>query len=328
VTVTPLADRPPGYGRGVAMVACAGLVWSMGGLLFRLIEDATVWQIVAWRTFFLAVSMMAYVLWRYRGATITAFRRMGGWGLVGACGIGGANTLFMFSLEHTYVANTLLMLGASPLISAAMAWVLLRERVRRATLIAMMAVAAGVGVMVAGGLGTDRWFGDLMAILTVTSFSFVVIALRAGRDVDMLPCVVLGAFLASVFASIMAFVGGEGLAMTAPDLGWCAMMGIIQMTGGMVLFIAGSKHVPAAELALLSLTEVIAGPVWVWLAIGELPVAATFWGGGIVLVAIVFNALSGMRRRHPLPRCHRPSDRRAGSSRATRTAPSGRNRRP
>ena len=301
MTTGPVTERPAGYGRGVAMVAAAGLVWSMGGLLFRLIEEATVWQIVAYRTLFLALSMLAYVLWRYRGATFTAFRRMGRWGLVGACGIGGANTLFMFSLEHTYVANTLLMLGASPLISAGMAWLLLRERVRRATMIAMLAVAAGVGVMVSGGLGTDRWFGDLMAVLTVTSFSFVVIAVRAGRDVDMLPCVVLGAALAGAFAATMALVSGEGLAIDAPDLGWCAMMGIIQMTGGMVLFIAGSKHVPAAELALLSLTEVIAGTVWVWLAIGELPVAATFWGGGIVLVAIVFNALSGMRRRYPLP---------------------------
>ncbi len=292
---------PVSYGRGIVLVGAAGLMWSMGGLFFRMIEDATVWQIVAWRTFFLCLSMTVVVVWRYRGRAIAAFRRMGVWGLVGAAGIGCANTLFMFSLQHTYVANTLLMLGASPIIAAGIAWLLLRERVRGATLIAMLAVAVGVGVMVSGGLGTNRWLGDLLALLTVTAFAFVVVAVRAGRDVDMLPCVVLGAFMACVFSSTMALVSGEGLAVTAADFGWCAMMGIVQMTGGMVLFIAGSKALPAAELALLSLTEVIVGPIWVWLAVGEVPVGATFLGGAIVLAAMVANALSGMRRRYPLP---------------------------
>ena len=295
------SGRPESYARGIVLVAAAGLMWSLGGLFFRLIEDATVWQIVAYRTLFLSASMAVVVVWRYRAQTLAAFRRMGGWGIVGALGIGGANTLFMFSLEHTYVANTLLMLGASPILSAGIAWLLLRERVRPATMAAMAAVAAGVCVMVAGGLGTDRWLGDLLAVFTVTSFAFVVVAVRAGREADMLPCVVLGAFLAGCFATLMAFLGGEGLAVTAPDLFWCAMMGIVQMTGGMVLFVAGARHVPAAELALLSLTEVVAGPVWVWLAVGELPVEATFWGGAIVLAAMVANALTGMRRRHPLP---------------------------
>jgi DME family drug/metabolite transporter len=111
----------------------------------------------------------------------------------------------------------------------------------------------------------------------------------------------MGAAGASVFATGMTLLGGEGLAVTQDDLFWCVMMGVVQMTGGMALFIAGSKHVPAAELALLSLTEVIAGPIWVWWFLDEVPVEATFWGGAIVLVAIVLNAITGMRRKHPLP---------------------------
>jgi drug/metabolite transporter, DME family len=293
--------KPEGYLRGVLLVGAAGLVWSLGGLFFRMVEEAGIWQVVAWRTGFLCVSMLAFVLWRYRGKTVAAFTRMGRWGIIGALGIGAANTVFMFSLQHTYVANTLLMLSASPILSALIAWVLLRERVRRATLIAMLAVAVGVAVMVSGGLGTDRWLGDVLALVTVTAFAFVVIAVRAGRNVDMMPCVALGGFLACCFSTAMVFVQGETLAVSTNDLFWCAMMGVVQITGGMVLFIIGSRNLPAAELALLSLTEVICGPIWVWLVIGELPVQATFWGGAIVLAAMVGNALSGMRRRHPLP---------------------------
>ncbi|MBC6439747.1 MAG: hypothetical protein GDA49_04915 [Rhodospirillales bacterium] len=57
----------------------------------------------------------------------------------------------------------------------------------------------------------------------------------------------------------------------------------------------------AGELALLSLPEIVFGPSWVWMILGEVPVEATFWGGGIVFAAIVMNALTGMRRKHPLP---------------------------
>lgn len=300
-TAIAAETRPEGYLRGVLLVGAAGLVWSLGGLFFRMVEEAGIWQVVAWRTGFLCLSMLVVVFWRYRGGALAAFMRMGRWGIVGAFGIGTANTIFMFSLQHTYVANTLLMLSASPIISALIAWFLLRERVRRATLVAMLAVAVGVAVMVSGGLGTDRWLGDVLALVTVTAFAFVVIAVRAGRNVDMMPCVALGGFIACCFATFMVAMQGESLAVSPNDLFWCAMMGVVQITGGMVLFIIGSKKLPAAELALLSLTEVICGPIWVWLAVGEVPVQATFWGGAIVLAAMVGNALSGMRRRHPLP---------------------------
>lgn len=301
MTAAIAEEKPDGYGRGIVLVASAGMMWSLGGLFFRLIEDATVWQIVAWRTFFLATSISVLLVWRYRKRALDSFRRMGWWGLMGAFGIACANTLFMFSLQHTYVANTVLMLAAAPMLSAGLGWLLLRESIRPATVVAMVIVTCGVVVMVSGGLGTDRWLGDVLAILTVTGFALVVVAVRAGRETDMLPCVVVGAGTACVFATVMTLIGGEGLVVTPNDFFWCAMMGVVQMTGGMALFILGAKYVPAAELALLSLTEVIFGPIWVWLLLDEVPVEATFWGGAIVLVAIVVNAITGMRRKHPLP---------------------------
>ncbi len=316
-------QRPESYSRGIVLVASAGLFWSLGGLFFRMIDDADVWQIVAWRTAFLAVSMLLFITWRYGRKVLGVFRSvLSPWGIVTALGIAAANTLFMWSLQYTYVANTVLMLAAAPVISAIIGWVMLRESVRPATILAMIAVAIGVLVMVSGGLGVtvdvsngfeivfgerpgdnpDQWIGDLLAVFMVTAFAFVVVAVRAGRNVEMLPCVVLGGAIACIFASCMAvFSEGIGLSITGNDLFWCAMMGVVQMTGGMALFIAGAKHVPAGELALLTLTEVIFGPIWVWAVFTEVPLEATFWGGAVVFVAIVFNAMTGMRRKHPMP---------------------------
>ena len=301
MTDAVLASRPSGYLRGIAMVAAAGVMWSLGGLLFRLIEDASVWQIVAYRTTFMWVTMGAWLAWRYRGDFFRRFRAIGLTGLLAAVAIAAANICYMFSLSMTWVANTNLILGASPLITALMAWVVLRETVRPATLIAMVAVVAGIAVMVGGGLGSGRWHGDLLALGAVTAFSTFAVCVRAGSGVDMLPAAVIGTMISSTCGITLALSGGEGLSITLNDLVITALMGTIQMTLGMILFISGAKNVPAAELAMLSLTEVIFGPIWVAVLLDEVPVTATFIGGGLVLVGIVFNAATGIRRRHPMP---------------------------
>lgn len=302
MTAAGVADeRPQGYLRGVVLVAAGGFMWSLGGLLFRLLEDATVWQIVAYRTSFMWLTMGAWLAWRYRGDFFRRFRAVGVGGVAAAISIATANICYMFSLSMTWVANTNLILGASPLITALIAWFVLRERVRPATLLAMVAVVAGIAVMVGGGLGSGRWHGDLLALGAVTAFSMFAVCVRAGGGVDMLPAAVLGTMMSSACGITLALSGGEGLAISANDLFITGLMGVVQMTLGMIFFISGAKNVPAAELAMLSLTEVIFGPIWVAVLLDEVPVTATFIGGALVLVGIVFNALTGIRKRHPLP---------------------------
>ncbi len=296
------AARPvENYGRGLVLVTTAGLLWSTGGLLFRLIETSSEWQVVAWRTFFIAVIALIYVIWRYRRDTWGAIRRIGWWGLIGGIGLAVANSAFVFSLSLTYVANTLLILGIAPFLAAGLAWLLLREHVRRATLFSMIIVIAGLVVMVSGGLGTDRVLGDLFALLAVAGFALFSVCLRGGRHSDMMPTVFVAGLISMVVASTIVLASGDTLLIAPRDIGVCFLMGFAQVFLGMVFYVAGSRHVPAAELALLSLTEVVIGPFWVWLAFDEVPVMHTFIGGGLVLVAVVLNALTGIRRRHPLP---------------------------
>ncbi len=289
------------YGRGIVLVTFAGLLWSSGGLLFRWVDSASEWQIVAWRTFFLGLSALLYVIWRYRGETWRAIRSIGWWGVVGGVGLAIANTAFVFSLSMTYVANTLLILGVAPFLAAILAWFLLRERVRRATLLAMLLVIAGLVIMVSGGLGTDRVLGDVLALIAVVGFALFSVCIRGGRHGDMMPTVFVAGLISTVVASTIVLATGDTLWISAHDIGMGFLMGFAQVFLGLTLYIAGSRHLPAAELALLSLTEVVIGPFWVWLALGEVPVAHTFYGGALVLVAVIINALTGIRRRHPLP---------------------------
>ena len=73
-------------------------------------------------------------------------------------------------------------------------------------------------------------------------------------------------------------------------------MGVFQVGAGLVLYTLGSRSLPAAELTLLSLAEVLLGPFWVWLFLGEDASIRTLIGGMLLLAAIVGNTLSGSRR--------------------------------
>jgi drug/metabolite transporter (DMT)-like permease len=208
-------------------------------------------------------------------------------------------TCFVFSITHTTVANTLFMLSAAPFVTAALSRVLLGEDVTRGTWLAMLGAAAGVAVMVGEGLATGDLFGNLMALAAAVGFAGYSIALRSGRAVDMMPATCLaGLFSAVGAAAIIAGTGGE-FAVPITDIGVCVTYGVVAVGGSLIVFTLGSRLVSAAELTLLSLTEVVLGPVWVWLAFAETPSKLTLLGGAILLGSIVGRAATGIRRRRP-----------------------------
>ena len=293
MTAITADQRDPLYARGVAFMLAAGAFASVNGVLFRNIEAATDWQIIFWRNSTMFLFLMGLLILRTRGAVVTSFRAAGKPGLVGGLILGAGNIFFALSIIHTTVANALFILSASPFISAILAWFLLREHVQRRTVLAMIVALVGVGVMVMEGLGAGRLFGNVMAVGTTLAHAGFVISLRYGRHTDMLPSIVV----AGASAAIVAFVVGGSMDVSWHDFAMCAMMGMGAMSIGFICFTVGSRHVPAAQVALLSLSEVVLGPIWVALMVDELPSLLTLIGGTLVLSAIVGQAVIGMRRQ-------------------------------
>jgi drug/metabolite transporter (DMT)-like permease len=292
-------SRDPLYLRGVALVLLAGGFLSIAGIIVRSVEAASEWQILFYRSLALAITLLVVIAWRSRGQVSRAFRTAGLPALAGGLCLSAGFTGYIFSLTHTTVANAMFLLSASPFLAAVLGWVVLGEGVRRATWAAMAVAILGVGVMVVEGFATGRLAGNVMALAAAVGFAGFTVALRRGRGADMLPAVCLAAVFAAAFSGAMAVAGPQGLAMSRLDLLLSVSLGVVQLGAGLTLYTAGSRHVPAAELALLSLTEVVLGPVWVWLGIGEVPSGLTLLGGGIVLAAIAGHALSGLRRPRP-----------------------------
>jgi drug/metabolite transporter (DMT)-like permease len=289
------------YARGVLLVVLAGLLWSFMGLAVRHIETAGTWAILFWRSAGMVPVLLAFIAWRSGGHPLDRLRRVGLAGVLGALGLVFAFAGAIYALQATTVANAVFLFAASPFMAALLGWIILKEPVRPATWAAIAVAGAGMFVMVRDGLAGGETAGNLAAVLSAFGFAAFTLTLRWGKLEDMMPAVVLGGLFSMAVAVIALGVRGEGLAVPLRDIVISVAMGAGMLATGMALYTLGSRVVPAADLTLLSMVEVLLAPVWVWLALGETASAGTFLGGGILLVAIAGNALSGIRRKPLAP---------------------------
>ncbi|HMB76712.1 MAG TPA: DMT family transporter [Kiloniellaceae bacterium] len=298
-------SQMPSHGdhrRGVFLVLLAGGFWSIVGLVVRLIDDASVWQILFYRSLALTLFLLVVISLKTRGRPMAAFRKAGSSAALGGLALSLAFFGSIAALQNTSVANAMFLFASAPFLTALLALPLLGERPRKATLIAMVFAALGVAVMVAEGISLGNGLGNVYAGLSALGFALFTIALRHGRGEDMLPAVCLAGLFSSVIAAGVCVVTGDGIAVTADDALLSCGLGVVQLGFGLTLYTLGSKVVPAGELALLSMTEVVLGPIWVWLILGEGASPWTLLGGGILLAAIAGNAVTQLRHRpSPLP---------------------------
>jgi drug/metabolite transporter (DMT)-like permease len=289
------------YARGVLLVVLAGLLWSFMGLAVRHIETAGTWAILFWRSAGMVPVLLAFIAWRSGGHPLERLRRVGVAGVLGAFGLVFAFAGAIYALQATTVANAVFLFAASPFMAALLGWIILREPVRPATWAAIAVAGAGMFVMVRDGLAGGETAGNLAALLSAFGFAAFTLTLRWGKLEDMMPAVVLGGLFSMAVAGVVLGVRAEVLAVPVKDIVISVALGTGMLATGMALYTLGSRVVPAAELTLLSMVEVLLAPVWVWLVLGETASAGTFLGGGILLVAIAGNALSGLRRKPVAP---------------------------
>jgi drug/metabolite transporter, DME family len=284
------------YGTGMVMVLSAGLLWSFQALMIRQIEEAGPWAILAWRSLAMVPVLLAFLAWRSGGSPFPAIRRAGPAGVLGGVGLVAAMGGAILAFQTTTIANAAFLLAASPFLAASLGWLILREAVAPRTWGAIALALVGIFIMVRDGLAGGALVGNLAALVSALGFASFSVALRWRRVEDSLPASILGASFAVVAGAVATLHVGQPLAIPAADLMWCVIMGVVTMSGGMILYTLGSRVVPSAELTLLSNTEVLLAPFWVWLIMGETASTATFIGGAVVLVAILFNAYAGVRR--------------------------------
>jgi len=278
---------------GVMLVAGAALFWSTGGLLFRFIKGAEDWTINFWRGVFLVAALIAVLAVTERGRVFRVFARAGWRGLASGLCFGVMMTGFMLALARTSVANVMMLMASAPFFAALLAWAAIGERPRAAVWLAMAAAAGGIVLMVAGDLGQGAFAGNLIALLIAVAAAVNIVILRRARDLNMIPAIAIGGMIAALVS--LPFANHAGAA--GANLVLIFLLGVVQLGAGAVLYVVGSRHLPAAEVTLIAMLESVLAPIWVWLILDEAPSAHVLLGGALVLAAVVALTLSAARRR-------------------------------
>ena len=289
--------------KAVALMILAAFLWSIAGVVTRHLDAARSFEVTFWRSLFNALALTA-ALTHMRGAALWRSLSRAGWTLW-ASGICWAVmfTAFMVALTLTTVSNVLVSMAAGPLVTALFARLFLGHRLPPRTWCAIGAASAGIAWMFGReAMAGITPAGTLVALLVpiAASVNWTLLQFVAHSDdgldgkerVDMLPAVLIGAVL-SALATLPAALP---LQASPHDLGLLGLLGVVQLAIPCLLVVRLSRELPAAEISLLGLLEVIFGVSWAWIGAGEQPSMDTVIGGVLVLGSLVFNELVELAR--------------------------------
>ena len=278
---------------GVTLVMIAGICWSTSGLIYRVIEDASPWQVLFYRSLALFVMMALWLGVNYHKKFSSIFSNSIGLSLTGGVCLGVAFITYILSLEYTSVPNAMFILAAAPFITAFLGRLIIGEAITGIIWLCMMVSGLGLGVLVWEEVSLGKGLGELFALCAAIGFSCMTITLRANHTNDLLPTIFFASITATIFALIMMVIRSEVFILQTMDWIYSSGMGIFQIGLGFLLFTSGARHLKAVELTLLSLTEIIAGPFLVWVFLDESPSKNALYGGTLILGAIVLLAILG-----------------------------------
>ena len=276
------------HGLAMLLMVAGSTAISFGGLVQRSIEEANPWQIIFYRSLGMFVAALFILSLQYRGRVLTTITGIGQLGLLGGLLLSIASITFIQALTHTSIANALFILGAIPFFAALFARLFLAEKLRQTTLVTMIAAMSGLAIMLVQGVSIGSGFGNLMAILTALSFALYAIIVRYKRRTEMLPVMLLSAFLVML---VSAAATGINLDISRHDILLCLFWGFCLSGFVNWMFIIASRHLAAAEVTLIMLLEFSLGPVWVWLFIGETAPFMTVLGGCLIILAVALRAI-------------------------------------
>ena len=291
------AIDPRAHRRAIALMVIAPILWSVAGVVTRHLESAGRWEVTFWRSLFAAVFVAAVLLFTRGVKAWDAVRATGGYGVLSGAMWSIMFIAFMLALMTTTTANTLIVNSISPLITALLARAVLRDPIAPRTWAAIVLAMAGMLWMFGSGFagGEPRHLAGMLIALAVplaAAVNFVTLK-HAGRSVDLIPAVLLGA----VFSAAITLPFALPFTASLHDIALLAMLGCLQLGLPCMLMVRASPQLSAPEISLLAMLEVVLGPLWAWLGAGEAPALATLAGGALVIAALLVNELAALGLR-------------------------------
>ena len=279
----------------IPIVLIAGLFWSFGPLVIRYVDQPELfpWQYLFTRGLIIFIILNFYLYLNEGTRFVKNYLRIGLSGMVGSVGLASAMMSFIWSIIHTSVAITLLCLAAMPLITALLGFIFLKEKISINTWISIVIAAIGIYIMAMNDQKIDNTTGLVFGLTSAFGFSIFSISLRWRKETPQFTTVSLAGLICALFSFYIIIQSNSSLFSSSKNEMLFSLHGTLVCIG-LILYSIGSKHLPAAELTLLSLTEVIGGIFWVWLplfGINEVPSTNTIIGGFLIFISLIYYSL-------------------------------------
>ena len=280
----------------IPIVLFAGLLWSFGPLVVRYMDQPNLvpWQYLFTRGIVIFLILNVYLFFDEGKSFYKNYFKVGLSGLIGGCGLGMAMITFIWSITNTSAAITLLCLAAMPFITALLGFLFLKEKISYNVWIAIIVAAVGILIMASGNTNKGSLLGLVFGLISATGFSVFSVSLRWRKETPKFTTVAIAGLFCVIASSIMLFNDEQSFISSNYNEGLFAVHGTIVCLG-LILYSIASKAIPAAELTLLSLTEIIGGIFWVWLplfGINEVPSTNTIIGGFLIFMSIIHYSLT------------------------------------
>ena len=280
----------------IPIVLIAGIFWSFGPYVVRHFDqpETVPWQYLFTRgiVIFLLLNMYLF-LEEGKDFYKNYFKVVGISGLIGGIGLGTAMITFIWSITNTTAAITLLCLAAMPFITALLGFLFLKEKISLTVWIAIVVAAVGICIMSFDNSGKNSLPGLVFGLISALGFSIFSVSLRWRKETPKFTTVAFAGFFCFIFSAVMLMSNDANFLSTGKNEALFATHGTL-VCMGLILYSIGSKNIPAADLTLLSLTEVIGGIFWVWLpwmGINEVPSTNTIIGGFFIFMSIFYYSL-------------------------------------
>ena len=279
----------------IPVVVFAGLLWSFGPLVVRNMDDPGLipWQYLFARGLVIFFLLNIYLFFEEGMEFYKNYLRIGIAGIIGGVGLGTAMITFIWSITNTSAAITLLCLSAMPFITALLGFLFLKEKIRPSVWVAIFVASIGVAIMAFDSVSIGSINGLIYGLASALGFSIFSVSLRWKKETPKFTTVAIAGLFCCIFSIIILIQKDLNFLSSSKNEGLFALHGTLVCLG-LILYSIGSKNVLAAELTLLSLTEVIGGIFWCWipiLGINEIPTNNTIIGGFLIFMAIIYYSL-------------------------------------
>ena len=272
---------------GAICLLAAGFFLSFGGLLIRLIEDASTMQVTSYRSVTFSLMALLYIVIKFKSRTRQAFINIGSSGLLLALIVGTSNIFFVYGMSNTTVTNAVFLMSTGPLWAALASYFFLKKIVGLKTIIAITGSMIGIAVMFSQGLQSSNYLGNIIILGVPICFAFQLTLINKRSDIDYMP----STFLAGIFVVMVGVFTITDHSISTRDLSIILFMGAFQVGLGFVLITIGSRYIPPHRAALYILLEPILAPIWAWVGVGETPQIIELIGGLIVFAFVTWRLI-------------------------------------